>query len=104
MAGDPVEVGQESQIAFAEPSVCDRIRFADAVVENRTADVPSREKGSKASHRSRVGLLRSGFASSYRENRAFLAFSCLISADFLFYRDCVAEREGFEPRCPVLRR
>ncbi len=64
----------KNQPGFAASSVCDRIAFASWIRRNRTADLPSREKGSKACPRRKVGhFLQSGLREQFAKLRPFRA-------------------------------
>ena len=71
----PTRVGMlTSQVAFAEASIYDRIAFAQLYRGNRTANVPSREKGAKACLGSEAGhFLQSGLSATSEELRPFPA-------------------------------
>ena len=64
----------QSQPAFAESSVCDRLAFAWRSLRNRTGKETFREKGDKAGSRAGAGrFLQSGSTGKSPELRRFLA-------------------------------
>ncbi len=92
---------RQSQVAFAARSVCDRIAFARLNRRNRTANLPSREKGYAAGIPVWPGyFLRSGLRARVAELRRFSAILNGMQPGFSTSQTAWRRERDSNPRYP----